>query len=419
MSRFPGFPIFDAASQLDDQVDDQGYASVRGAIEALPVADPETALRDLNVSLKYLTDYASVPGTYNRFRSEVQRFLNYLWVVAGRTLDQVDSEVVSSYFKFLKNPPAAWVAPNISPGFLDNQGKRVINLRWRPFTSQRSKGKRYTASPASLKSSRTALASFFRFLRQRKIMVEDPFLEVRRRDTKAKSNALLEHQEASVRRYTDWQWSFIREAVEQAADQNEEYERHLFIIITMKSLFLRVSELAVRSVDGEPRIPSFSDFRKQVAGGEAFWTYYVFGKGDKGRTITCPEAYLSYLKRWRVYLKCDSPLPLPNESRAILPSARGGGLGARQIQRICEEGIMLAVHKMKDEGYSDEAAQLEAIASETHYLRHTGASQAIEAGADIRHISEELGHASAAFTEQIYVNADQARRRVAGRNRSI
>jgi len=418
VSHFPGFPIFDAASQLDEQVDEQGYASVREAIGALPVHQ-DKALRDLEVSLRYLTDYANVQGTYNRFRSEVQRFLSYLWVVAGRTLDQVDGEVVASYFDFLKNPPAVWVSPNIHSGFLDSQGRRVINPRWRPFTGQRSKGKRYTASPASLKSSRTALASYFRFLRQRKIMAEDPFLEVRRRDTKAKSNALLERQEASVRRYTDWQWSFIRQALEEAADADEAYERHLFIIVTMKSLFLRVSELAVRDVDGEPRIPAFSDFQKQVAGGEAFWSYYVFGKGDKGRTITCPDAYLDYLKRWRAYLGCSSPLPLPNESGPILPSARGGGLGARQVQRICEEGLMLAVQHMKDEGYFDEAAQLEAIASETHYLRHTGASQAIEAGADIRHISEELGHASAAFTEQIYVNADQARRRAAGRNRSI
>jgi site-specific recombinase XerD len=80
---------------------------------------------------------------------------------------------------------------------------------------------------------------------------------------------------------------------------------------------------------------------------------------------------------------------------------------------------MLAVEKMKTEGFKDEAAQLEAIASETHYLRHTGASQAIESGADIRHISEELGHASAAFTEQIYVNSDQKKRQAAGRRRSI
>jgi len=418
MSKFPGFPIFDAASHLDEQIELQGYVTVRHAIEQSPV-DTGNALRDLDASFRYLADYASVPGTYNRFRSEVQRFLNYLWLVAGRTLEQVDSEVVASYFKFLKNPPATWVAPSIYSGFLSEQGWREINPRWRPFTSQRSKGKRYTASPASLKSSRTALASYFRFLRQRKIMEEDPFLEVRRRDTKAKSNALLERQEASVRRYTDWQWSFIREAIEQVADRDSSYERHLFVIITMKSLFLRVSELAVRDVDGESRVPMFSDFQSQVAGGEPFWTYYVFGKGDKGRTITCPEAYLSYLKRWRGYLGCDSPLPLPNESGPILPSARGGGLGARQIQRICEEAIMLAVKKMKGDGFNDDAAQLEAIASETHYLRHTGASQAIEAGADIRHISEELGHASAAFTEQIYVNADQARRRAAGRNRSI
>ncbi|ONF42620.1 integrase [Marinobacter lutaoensis] len=415
---FPGFPLIDTASTLDEQIANDGYPAVRSKIQTLSV-DSALALRDLTASLNFVADYSGVPGSYNRFRSEVQRFLNYLWVVAGRTLDQVDAEVVSGYFKFLKNPPAAWVAPNIHSGFLDEQGQRVINPRWRPFTSQRSKGKRYTASPASLKSSRTVLSSYFRFLRQRRIMAEDPFLEVRRRDMKAKSNALLERQEVSVRRYTDWQWSFIRETIEQAADQDPKYERHLFVIVTMKTLFLRISELSVRKIDGELRIPAFSDFQKQVIGSEAFWTYYVFGKGDKGRTITCPDAYLPYLKRWRAYLGCDSPLPLPNEPRAILPSARGGGLGARQIQRICEEGIMLAVQKMKDDGFSDEAAQLEAIASETHYLRHTGASQAIEAGADIRHISEELGHASAAFTEQIYINADQVRRRSAGRNRSV
>ena len=94
-------------------------------------------------------------------------------------------------------------------------------------------------------------------------------------------------------------------------------------------------------------------------------------------------------------------------------------MGARQVERTCEEAVRLAVKRMSDEGLQSESDQLKAIASETHYLRHTGASQAIEAGADIRHISEELGHASAAFTEQVYVNADQDRRRAAGQQRSI
>lgn len=418
MNRFPGFPIFDTADRLAEQADHNGYKAVENRIAELSM-NQGAIERDLTLSLHYLQDYTGTQGTYNRFRGEVQRFLNYLWVIAKRTLDQVDSEVVASYFKFLNSPPANWVAPNIAPGFVDQGGERVINPKWRPFTMQRNVGKKYVANPASLKASRVALSSFFRFLMMRKVLLEDPFLQVRKRDTKAKPRSVLDHSEASVRRYTDWQWSYIRESIEMSANANPRYERHLFVVITMKSLFLRVSELAVRKVDGEPRTPSFTDFKKQVQHGEGFWTFFVFGKGDKGRKITCPDAYLSYLKRWREHLVCSTALPLPSEATPLLPSERGGGLGTRQVERICTEGIMLAVKRMNDEGLHGEAKELEAIASETHYLRHTGASQAIEAGADIRHISEELGHASAAFTEQIYVNADQARKRAAGRQRQI
>jgi len=418
VAKFKGFPIFDTADRLSEQADQNGYTDVVSRLSKLPLKY-ELLERDLTLSFQYLLDYTGTAGTYNRFRGEIQRFLNYLWIIAGRTLDQVDAEVIEYYFQFLRTPPGTWVAPNIAPGFSNHASERLVNPKWRPFTSQRSQGKTYSASPASIKSSRVALSSYFRFLMVRRVLLEDPFLQVRKRETKATSGALLEQAEPSVRRYTDWQWSYIRETIESAANQNTKYERHLFVIITMKSLFLRVSELAVRPIEGEPRLPTFRDFKKNVSKGGAYWTFYVFGKGDKGRTITCPDAYMTYLKRWRQHLNCDTHLPLPNDSRPILPSKRGGGLGARQVERTCEEAVMLAVKRMSDEGLQSESDQLKAIASETHYLRHTGASQAIEAGADIRHISEELGHASAAFTEQVYVNADQDRRRAAGQQRSI
>lgn len=420
MSRgFKGFPVFDTADRLQEQADLDGYEAIQAQMHSLPL-DQDALKRDLEVSLQYLQDYTDSAGTYNRFRGELQRFLNYLWLIGGRTLEQVDSEAVASYFTFLKSPPKSWIAPNIAPGFTGKDGDRRINPKWRPFTFQRNLGKKYNANPASLKASQVALSSFFRFLMMRRILLEDPFLQVRKRDTKAKSKSLLDQSEASVRRYTDWQWSYIKDSIEKAANEDATYERHLFVIITMKTLFLRVSELSVRNIDGEPRQPSFMDFSKKVQFGENYWTFYVFGKGDKARTITCPDAYLAYLKRWREHLGYDSPLPLPNDITPLLSSSRGGkGLGTRQVERLCHEGILLAVDRMEDEGYIDESKALRAIASETHYLRHTGASQAIEAGADIRHISEELGHASAAFTEQVYVNADQAKRRSAGRQRQI
>jgi len=418
MKRFPGFPIIDSANRLDDQIDNQGYAVVRMMIVMMPI-DTDKGLRDLEASLRYLSDYASVSGTYNRFRSEIQRFLNYLWVVTGRTLDQVDAEVVASYFKFIKKPPPIWISADIAPGFFDKEGAREMNGNWRPFTMRRSASKDYSASPASLKSSKTALASYFRFLRQRGILNVDPFLEVRRRDVRANSKAIMNRPETTVRRYSNWQWNHIRDTLEQAANENPEYERHLFVVVTMKSLFLRVGELAVRLVDGEQRWPTFRDFQRKETDGEEYWSYYVFGKGDKARSVTCPDQYMEYLRRWRKHLDCETPNPLPRDSSPILPSKRGGGLGARQVQRICEEGVALAAKKLADQGLKHLADDLYATASETHYLRHTGASQAIENGADIRHISEELGHRSAAFTEELYVHSDQARRRAAGRKRAV
>jgi site-specific recombinase XerD len=112
-------------------------------------------------------------------------------------------------------------------------------------------------------------------------------------------------------------------------------------------------------------------------------------------------------------------MPDPGERNPILPSSHGFALGKRQVQRVYEQAVVLTAGRMEEAGFMDEARQLEAIRSETHYLRHTGASQAIESGADIRHISEELGHASAAFTESVYVNSDQARKRFEGRERKV
>lgn len=59
MTNFKGFPIIDAASHLDRQIQEGGYPAVRNAIGSLSV-NSEQALRDLEVSLQYLRDRKSV-----------------------------------------------------------------------------------------------------------------------------------------------------------------------------------------------------------------------------------------------------------------------------------------------------------------------------------------------------------------------
>ncbi|MEE2764661.1 MAG: tyrosine-type recombinase/integrase [Pseudomonadota bacterium] len=417
-AKFPGFPLFDTAELIHDQADLELYPDLRAALTSLPIAQ-ESALDDFHIAHRFLVKYSDVSGTYNRFRSEIQRFLNYTWLVARRSLSQTDTDLVSSYFAFLKTPPLAWVAPGIYSAFENRDELRRSNPKWRPLVHRTSEDAPYSVSQASLNASRTALQTFFKYLVSRDYLQRNPLLDVRKRDRNAKPN-LNQDRDAEVRRLTDWQWSYLLETLTELASGDAKYERHLFVIVTMKSLFLRVSELAPRPVDrGQIRTPTFGDFRRTVVDGEPYWIYSVFGKGDKTRQVTLPDAYLDYLKRWRTHLGLTAPLPVPGESTPILPSQKGDAVGKRQVQRIYEQAMVATADRMEREGFRDEARQILAIRSETHYLRHTGASQAIEAGGDIRHISEELGHANATFTESVYVNSEQARRRTEGRRRRI
>ena len=415
-ARFSGFPLFDTAELIHEQSDLGLYPDLQRALVAMPPSRRD----DFNIAQRFLVKYSDVSGTYNRFRSEIQRFLNYTWHIAKRHLAQADSDLLSSYFIFLKTPPSSWVSRGIYPAFLECDGLRQSNPGWRPMALRsRDTAGQYAVTQASLNASRTALQTFFKYLLQQDYVQRNPLLDVRKRDRNAKPN-LHKDSDVEVRRLTDWQWSYLLETLTELASSNSKFERNLFVIVTMKSLFLRVSELAPRPVDrGQIRTPSFGDFRRTIVDGEAYWVYSIFGKGDKTRQVTLPDAYLDYLKRWRLHLGLTSPLPVPGESNPILPSAKGNAIGKRQVQRIYEQSLVATAERMDREGYGDEAKQLLAIRTETHYLRHTGASQAIEAGADIRHISEELGHANATFTESVYVNSEQARRRTEGRRRMV
>ncbi|RBP27126.1 phage integrase family protein [Marinobacter pelagius] len=418
-ARFPGFPLFDTAELIHEQADLELYPDLQAALAALPI-DHGSALKDFSIAHKFLVKYSDVSGTYSRFRSEIQRFLNYTWLIAKRRLSQADTDLVSSYFTFLKTPPAPWVSRGIYPAFISSNDERQFNPNWRPM-ALRSKDLNapYSVTQASLNASRTALQTFFKYLVMQDYLQRNPLLDVRKRDRNAKPS-LNQDKDAEVRRLTDWQWSYLLETLTELASADARYERHLFVIVTMKSLFLRVSELAPRPVDlGQLRTPTFGDFRRTIVDGEPYWIYSVFGKGDKTRQVTLPDAYLGYLKRWRLHLGLTSPLPVPGESTPILPSKKGDAIGKRQVQRIYEQAMVATADRMEREGFIDEAKQMLAIRSETHYLRHTGASQAIEAGGDIRHISEELGHANATFTESVYVNSEQARRRTEGRRRLV
>src|SRR5690606_9867646 len=81
------------------------------------------------------------------------------------------------------------------------------------------------------------------------------------------------------RSLTPLQWSYVSEPAEKMADEDETYERTLFILTALFAMYLRVSDLVGR----DNWEPTMGDFRKDTQGN---WWFNVVGKGNKAAKIS-------------------------------------------------------------------------------------------------------------------------------------
>jgi len=122
----------------------------------------------------------------------------------------------------------------------------------------------------------------------------------------------------------------------------------------------------------------------------------VLGKGSKERIVPFGSRARLALERWlslRGTLRTvKHPVPRVDQS-ALFLNRFGGRLSARSVARMLDKHI-LAV-----------AIQL---AVSPHALRHSFATHMMDAGADLRHIQELLGHVSLSTTQRYtHVSAER------------
>jgi len=408
-------PLFDTAGNLlQFGLDLERYPSLADFLESCPAG----AVGDWSQAGKFLSEYTASQGTFSRFRCEIQRFLLFLWRDRQLTLTTCNEDDVNAYMRFLKSPPAYWIGTAPVNAFKTFDGDRVAQNLWRPFVGTGD----YSMRQSSLDAAVRALSVFFRVLVSRGYLDRSPLANARRSEQKASIAQIEDDDEDELaQRLTDEQWHFLKDSLLLAAEDDDKYERHLFVVMTMKGLYLRVSELAPQTnpFTGETHTPTMGAFRQRVVSGKRYWHLKVLGKGKKERYIPLPSSYLWYLKRYRRW-RALPPLPEPGEKTAMIPRHNGGGqIQKRTVENLVKEAFLLAGDRHEREGNEDEAAYFRQMCHHTHYLRHTGASMDIEAGRPIRHVSEDLGHASVAFTEAIYISSSSTERYKTGLGRSI
>ncbi len=353
--------------------------------------------------------------TYVRFRNETERFLLWTFLLKEMPIDQMRKADILQYADFCWSPPVSWIRLVNHEKFLFHEGSYTRNKSWAPFRLKIPKNtescdkpdkRKYKPSQQTLIATFTAVIAFYKYLMNEEYVYGNP-AQIAKTDCR---HFIKDAQIKEVRRLTDEQWKYVFDVTVKLADSNMLHERSLFVISALKTLFLRVSELSKR-----PNwVPTMSHFWEDSEGN---WWLKIFGKGRKLRDITVPKSFLVYLKRYRQH-RGLSPLPSSGEPHPIVEKIRGqGGMSSRQLTRIVQEVFDQAYLQMRDAEGDDKARKLREAS--THWLRHTGASMEIERGRALKDLSEDLGHASMATTDTVYVQTEHRVRAESGKDRQV
>ncbi|MEX1213482.1 tyrosine-type recombinase/integrase [Saccharospirillum sp.] len=382
---------------------------------------------DLKVHLDQLPDWCAVQWgwatdfllyvgrnksdhTFTRFRSEVEKFLLWVNLVTQKRVDTLRKSDVLDYAEFFFKPPQSWIGLVNVEKFKRVGGEYRENPEWRPFryisdTTVPDK-KQYRPSQQSMQAMFTAITAFYKFLMDEEVCLGNP-AQIAKKDCK---RLIKDTQIRKTKRLDKEQWAFLLEVATQMANEDPTFERNLFLIAAMKTMFLRISELSER----DDWIPIMSHFWQDD---DKNWWLNVYGKGRKLRDVSVPDGFILYLERYRISRGLPE-LPTSHERQPIIAKSRGtGGMTARQLSRLVDHVLSKAyLIKLNNEG--SKAAQVFKDAT-SHWLRHTGASLEIDRGRALKDVSEDLGHSSMATTDSVYVQASAKNRAKSGKSREV
>jgi site-specific recombinase XerC len=138
---------------------------------------------------------------------------------------------------------------------------------------------------------------------------------------------------------------------------------------------------------------------------EDAWTLRVLGKGRRQREVPMPHRLMDTL----VHSLRHRPTPLTLETAhrdtpLVAHLRTGRPLSTDAVGRLYKRIFERAARQL--DAFPRAAADLRRAS--THWLRHTHANHALDAGGDLRDVQAQLGHASLATTT-LYTKGDAAR----------
>lgn len=416
----PLFETYKRFLRLDPNSLSREQAAVIRWLESFP--ENLDAVSSYRAVKGFLLNYAANSATFNAYRSYIERLLLWTLLILKKSLLTLTRQDFERFMTFCLTPPADWVGPivrsryqRVGGSILMPTDTYVVNPEWRPFNHTVRKQDRkfaeeqriesvitpYKMKKDSISMTFSVCGSFFEWMANEGLSsIPNPIHAIKQKSRyRKKSVASMAHS------LTSRQWDFVFETAQMMADQEPEmHERTLFIVATMYSLYLKVTDIVGRN----GREPMMRDFRKDDQGN---WWFYVINKGEEFSRVSVKDEYIRiWMSRYRLFLGL-TPEPFPEDDSPLLHSLRRlGGLCDRRIRDLVQDVFDKAYERMRIDGFSEDDIKNLRSAS-PHWLRDTSAL--IDAQVrDHKHLQADLGHQNLSSTlDRYYYRDDQDRHR--------
>ncbi|MEC5409565.1 phage integrase family protein [Paraburkholderia sp. MPAMCS5] len=320
--------------------------------------------------------------TARAYRREAERLLLWAIIVRRKPLSSLNTPDCREYINgFLADPRPAerWIG---------NGKAERFDLAWRPFAKK--------LPPASRETARKILSAMCSWLVEEHYLRVNPFHGLQKVDS---AKPLVD---VTGRTLTHAQWRFVLQTVSRPLNLpggSPADQRDCFALLLAYATGLRRTELATATTGALSR-------KALDAALEDAWTLRVMGKGRRERQVPMPHRLMEALAA-SLQLR-PTPCTLetaPGDTPLIAHLKTGRALSPDALARLYKAIFRRAADALAPT-YPGAAADLKRAS--THWLRHTHANHALDAGGDLRDVQTGLGHASLGTTT-LYTKGDATR----------
>ncbi len=315
------------------------------------------------------------PATQLKYRKEAERLMLWAIVERGCALSSLAQEDAVAYRAFLRRPTprSRWVGPP----------RPRSSAEWRPFAGE--------LSPRSAAHTLSVLSAMFRWLIEQRYVLANPFAGIKVRGVKPASMDIS-------RSFSDAEWALLRTVADglewSYGWQAPAAQRLRFVLDFAYATGLRASELVQASLGA---IEVDRDER---------WLHVV-GKGGRAGRVTLPPLARAALDRYLVQRSLPTT-PQKWDPDTPLVGNIGGESGIQRARLwVVMKRFFVTVADLLLE---DNPAFAEKLRRATpHWMRHTHATHALQGGAELTTVRDNLRHASLATTS-MYLHSDDIKR---------